>query len=152
PIIDEYIAGENKRKSEKKDFGTTWAETIAHELESKQAEVKEFQSNRNAKLIMELKVGTMAIANVTGDTVASYNQRQGLVPNQKVNLRDILPTTPSPTGTFVTYRETGTSGAIVVQTEGQSKSAIDYSFTEIKTVSKYIAGVVDFTKQLMFAL
>ena len=152
PVIDDFIAGENKKKNDKKDFGTTWSETIGRELESKKAEIEEFTKNKNGRIILDLKVGTMAIANVTGDTVASYNNRQGLVPNQKVNIRDLIPTTSSPTGLFVTYRETGTSGAIGVQTEGSSKSQIDYSFTEIKTVSKYIAGYARFTKQLMFAL
>lgn len=150
--MDNVIADQQKKKTEKKDFGSAWADVIATEFEAKKAEIKNFQTDRHATLKLDLKVGTMVIANVTGDTVASYNQRQGLVPNQKVNLRDLLPTTPSPTGMFVTYRETGTSGAIGVQTENQAKSAIDYSFTEIKTVSKYIAGVVDFTKQLMYAL
>jgi len=151
-IMDNFIADQDKKKTEKKDFGSAWSETIAREVETKKAEIEAFQKSRDAKLILELKVGTMAIANVTGDTVASYNSRQGLVPNQKVNMRDIIPTTPSPTGLFVTYRETGTSGSIGVQTEGQSKSQIDYSFTEIKTVSKYIAGYARFTKQLMYAL
>lgn len=151
-VIDNFVASQQSNKSEKKDFGSTWAETLAAQFDAKKAEIDEFKGNRHAKLVLELKVGTMAIANVTGDTVASYNSRQGLVPNQKVNLRDILPTTPSPTGMFVTYRETGTSGAIGVQTEAQSKSQIDYSFTEIKTVSQYIAGYARFTKQLMYAL
>ncbi len=150
--IDNLIADQKKKVVDKKDFGSSFADTISAEFEAKKAEIKNFQTDRHAKLTMELKVGAMLIANVTGDTVASYNNRQGLVPNQKVNIRDLIPTTPSPTGMFVTYRETGTSGAIGVQTEGQLKSAIDYSFTEIKTVSHYIAGVVDFTKQLMYAL
>lgn len=153
PIIDNFIASQGKNKVEKKDFGSTWKETIATEFESKKAEFQALtKGQRDAKVTMELKVGAMVIGNVTGDTVATYNQRQGLVPNQKINMRDLLPTTPSPDGLFVTYRETGTSGAIGVQTEAQAKSAIDYSFTEIKTVSHYIAGVVDFTKQLAYAL
>jgi hypothetical protein len=151
-VIDNIQAETQKRHVEKKDFGTSFSDVIATEFAKKEAEINAFKTDRHAKLSFELKVGTMVIANVTGDTVASYNNRQGLVPNQKINIRDIIPTTPSPTGMFVTYRETGTSGAIGVQTEGQSKSAIDYSFTEIKTVSHYIAGVVDFTKQLMYAL
>lgn len=151
--MDNIIAAQGQRKTEVKDFGTAWANEIATVFETKKGEFEALgKGDRDAKVRIDLKVGPMLIANVTGDTVASYNNRQGLVPNQKVNIRDILPTTPSPTGLFVTYRETGTSGSIGVQTEGQSKSVIDYSFTEIKTVSHYIAGVVDFTKQLMYAL
>lgn len=151
-VIDNFVASQDKKKVEKKDFGTTWQETIVAEMDKKKDEFAELQKNRNASVRLELKVGTMVIANVTGDTQASYNSRQGLVPNQKINMRDLLPTTPSPTGVFVTYRETATSGAIAVQTEGSAKSEIDYSFTNIKTVSKYIAGTARFSKQLMYAM
>ncbi len=151
-VIDNIVSDKTKRTIEKKDFGSSFSEQIETEFKSRKEEVEAFTKSRSATFSMELKVGTMAIANVTGDTVAAYNNRQGLVPNQKVNIRDIIPTTPSPTGLFVTYRETATSGSIGVQTEGQSKSQIDYSFTEIKTVSKYIAGYARFTKQLMYAL
>lgn len=152
--IDNLIIEQQKKAktTEKKDFGSAWAETIANEIATKQAEIQAFTKDSKATLRIDLKVGTMVIANVTGDAVQSYNSRQGLVPNQKVNIRDIIPTTQSPTGSFVTYRETGTSGSIGVQTEASSKSQIDYSFTEVKTVSKYIAGYARFSKQLMFAL
>lgn len=151
-VIDNFVSNQSKGSSEKKDFGTTWEEAIAKEVDSKKDIIKAFQTDRHAKLTLDLKVGTMVIANVSGDAVQGYNSRQGLVPNQRVNIRDIIPTTPSPTGSFVTYRETGTSGSIAVQTEAQSKSQIDYSFTEVKTVSKYIAGYSRFSKQLMYAL
>lgn len=151
-FIDNFIAKEGQRKTERKSFGETWNEAIANQLESKQAEIKNFQTDRKAKLTLELKVGNMLIANVTGDAVQGYNQRQGLVPSQNINCRDLIPTTVSPTGSFVTYRETGTSGSISAQTEGSAKTQIDYSFTEVKAVSKYISGWSKFSKQLMYAL
>lgn len=152
PIIDNFVAAQQKKIIEKKDFGTSWQDEIAAQIASKQAEIKAFQTDRGARLSFDLKVGNMVIANVSGDPVQGYNNRQGMVPSQKLNLRDILPTTPSPTGSFVTYRETGTSGAIGVQTEGQSKSQIDYSWTEEKKVSVYISGFAVFSKQLMYSL
>jgi HK97 family phage major capsid protein len=90
--------------------------------------------------------------NLSGDGVASYNQRQGLVPAQKINMRDLIPTAVSPTGLYVTYRETGTEGSIGIQTEGNPKSQIDYDLTEVKVVSDYIAGFARFSKQMMFQL
>jgi len=151
-IIDNFIAEGGKRQVEKKDFGASFSDAIQEQLSSKQAEIKNFQTDRKAKLVLDLKVGTMVIANVTGDAVQGYNSRQGLLPNQNPNLRDLIPTTISPTGSFVTYRETATSGSISLQTEGSTKTQIDYSFTEVKTVSKYIAGWTKFSKQLMYAL
>lgn len=153
--IDKMVleSGKTKAPISKKSFGEAVAEQIAEVFETKQAEIKEFQRNRHAKLSIELKtVGNMAIANITGDGQATYNDRQGLVPNQKINFRDLIPTASSPTGLYVTYRETGTEGSISVQTEGNAKTQIDYDLTEVKVVSDYVAGYARFSKQMMFVL
>lgn len=155
--LDELIAAKNAKSIEaksKKSFGDAFADAMAEAFESKQAEFKNFQKDRNAKFTLELKeVGTMTTGNnLTGDGVATYNTRQGLVPAQKINFRDLIPTTQSPTGLYVTYRETGTEGALTVQTEGNSKGQIDYDLTEVKVVSDYIAGFARFSKQMMFQL
>lgn len=93
----------------------------------------------------------MTLANtLTGDQVATYNQRQALVPAQAVNIRDFMPTTESPTGLYVTYAEAdGETNNIVKQTEGATKGQNEYTFTEIKTVSSYVAGFSVFSKQLL---
>lgn len=154
--IDKMVleSGKTKGPISKKSFGEAVSEQIAEVFETKQAEIKEFQRNRHAKLSIELKtVGNMTIgANLTGDGQATYNDRQGLVPNQKINFRDLIPTASSPTGLYVTYRETGTEGSISVQTEGNAKTQIDYDLTEVKVVSDYVAGYARFSKQMMFVL
>ena len=154
--LDQLIAEKAAKKveSKSKSFGEAYNESIAEAFESKQAEIKEFQRNKNAKLTIDLKaVGTMTTsANLSGDGQATYNQRQGLVPAQKVNFRDLIPTAVSPTGLYVTYRETGSEGSIGIQTEGNLKSQIDYDLTEVKVVSDYIAGFARFSKQMMFQL
>lgn len=155
--LDELIAAKNAKTIEagnKKSFGDAFAETMAEAFESKQAEFKAFAKDRNAKLVLDLKtVGNMTLgANLTGDGQATYNTRQGLVPSQKINFRDLIPTTQSPTGLYVTYRETGSEGSIGVQTEGSAKDQIDYDLTEVKVVSDYIAGFARFSKQMMAQL
>ncbi len=155
PVIDKFVAdGSKKKLTEKKTFGDVFTEEIGNAFESKQAEFEAFRKDRNAKLIIELKtVGDMLLSsNLSGDGVASYNQRQGLVPSQKVNFRDLIPVTQSPTGLYVTYRETGTEGSISAQTEGSGKTQIDYDLTEVKVVSDYIAGYARFSKQMMYQL
>lgn len=155
PVIDKFVADGGKKKlTEKKTFGDVFTEEIGNAFESKQAEFEAFRKDRNAKLIIELKtVGNMLLSsNLSGDGVASYNQRQGLVPSQKVNFRDLIPVTQSPTGLYVTYRETGTEGSISAQTEGSGKTQIDYDLTEVKVVSDYIAGYARFSKQMMYQL
>jgi hypothetical protein len=97
-------------------------------------------------------VGTMTTANVTGDTVITYSSRQAILPAQKVNFRDLIPTVRSETGLYVHFKESGSEGAIGVQTEGSDKSQIDYDFTEVKTVNKYIAGWTKYSKQLQRSL
>jgi HK97 family phage major capsid protein len=94
----------------------------------------------------------MLATHLTGDPQATYNTRQGIIPNQKINFRDLIPTVRSATGMYVTYRETGGSGEVGIQTEGELKNQLDYSFTEIKNVSHYVAGWVTFSKQLMLNL
>lgn len=152
--IDRIIAKEDARKVETVDFKSGWNDILQKNIFSKkEEEIVSAVNKKDFSMSMELKVADMTSgAHVTGDVVHSYGSRQGIVPSQKWNLREILNTTISPTGSYVTYRETGTSGSISVQTEGQEKTAIDYSFTEVKNVSKYIAGVVTFTKQLMYFL
>lgn len=154
--LDQLIAEKAAKKveSKSKSFGEAYTESIADAFESKKAEINEFQRNKNAKLTIDLKsVGTMTLGNnLSGDGVATYNSRQGLVPAQKVNFRDLIPTAVSPTGLYVTYRETGSEGSIGIQTEGNAKSQIDYDLTEVKVVSDYIAGFARFSKQMMFQL
>ena len=154
--LDQMIAEKTAKtvNNKTKSFGDAFAEQVAEAFEAKQAEIKEFQKNKNAKLTIDLKaVGTMTTsANLSGDGVATYNSRQGLVPAQKINFRDLIPTAVSPTGLYVTYRETGTEGSIGIQTEGNAKSQIDYDLTEVKVVSDYIAGFARFSKQMMFQL
>jgi hypothetical protein len=154
--LDQLIAEKAAKKvdNKTKSFGDAFSEQMAEAFEAKQAEIKEFQKNKNAKLTIDLKaVGTMTLGNnLSGDGVATYNSRQGLVPAQKINMRDLIPTAVSPTGLYVTYRETGTEGSIGIQTEGNPKSQIDYDLTEVKVVSDYIAGFARFSKQMMFQL
>lgn len=152
-FIDNFIKEQDKRTTVKPTFESGWKDVIQKGIfGKKEEEIVSMVNKKDFSLQMDLKVADMTSSNVTGDVVHSYNSRQGIVPSQKWNFRSILNTSSSPTGSYVTYRETGTSGSISVQTEGQEKTAIDYSFTEVKVVSKYIAGVVTFSKQLMYHL
>lgn len=136
-------------------FGDAWNEAVKG-LFSDEARMRDlaYAEKNKGKFTMDIKaVGNMTLAaNLTGDQVASYNSRQGLVPAQAVNFRDLIPTTQSATGLFVTYRETGSEGAIANQTEGSAKSQIDYDLTEVKTIQKYKAGFARFSKQMIKGL
>lgn len=150
-------AKESEAKHEVKSFGEQLSSAVAevgggnYEKGVKEIELALKSANGSFSIPMNVKVvGDMTTSgSLTGDPVRTYNSRQGLVPFQKVNMRDLIPTVQSATGTFVTYRETGSEGSISTQTEGSGKSQIDYDLTEIVTVNNYIAGFARFSKQLM---
>lgn len=96
-------------------------------------------------------VGDMTAANnLTGQGVVNYGGRQVILPAQKINARDLIPTVRSETGTYVFFRETGQEGSISRQTaQGATKTQIDFDFARVEVVSEYIAGWTKFAKQLM---
>lgn len=144
-VLQTSVKNQKSSKVEnQKSFNEAFASSLKENHESIMG-VKKGQPFR-----MELKtVGNMLLSsNLTGDGTASYSARQAILPSQKVNFRDLMSTAISPTGLYVQYRETGSEGSISAQTEGSSKSQIDYDFTEIKVVEGYIAGYARFSKQM----
>jgi len=135
-------------KSSKMENKTTFNEAFAAGLKENFDAIQAVKKGQPFR--MELKaVGNMLLStNLTGDGVASYSARQAILPSQKINFRDLISTAVSPTGLYVQYRETGSEGSISAQTEGSSKTQIDYDFTEIKVVEGYIAGYSRFSKQM----
>lgn len=143
----ERIIKNTTPKIQMKSFGEAFADELPNHFDNI-AKVKKGQPYR-----MELKaVGDMTLSNLTGDSVASYSAVQAILPSQKVNFRDLIPTVQSDTGLYVQYRETGSEGSISAQTEGSAKSQIDYDFTEVKVTNDYIAGFARFSKQMMRSL
>jgi hypothetical protein len=162
-VIDESLSvlkdiRKNTTPKQGKSFGEAFAEAVAQE-----ENFRKIQEVRKGKSHMiELKgitdmslktVGNMTLAgHLTGDSVASYSQRNAILPAQKVNFRDLIRTVYSDTGLYVHYKESGGEGSIGNQTEGSSKSQIDFDLTEVKTVNKYVAGFTRFSKQLTKSL
>lgn len=143
-LLQTRVKGTKAAAKDTKSFGDAFADALDNNFDKIQ-NVKKGNPFR-----MELKVvGNMTTtANLTGDGTASYSSRQAILPAQKINMRDLIPTAISPTGLYVQYRETGSEGSISVQTEGNPKTQIDYDFTEIKVVEDYIAGFARFSKQM----
>jgi len=100
-------------------------------------------------------VGNLTLLNnLTGDSVASYRSNPALLPSQKINFRDILPSVQSPTGLYITFVES--AGEVTTadwrQTEGSAKNQIDFDMSEAKTVNKFIAAFCRFSKQAIRSL
>jgi HK97 family phage major capsid protein len=132
--------------------GKSFSEALAEKLEGVNIEA---EMRKNGRLHLELpEVKTITLAsNLSGDSVATYNTRQAIQPNQLVNFRDFVPTTQSPTGLYVTYREaTGNANNIAAQLEGSLKQENNYSLTEVKTVNSFVAGFSKFSRQMLASL
>ena len=147
-------AEEVSRKSAAKVSTKSIGEQIAENLDNSMAIAEKELKSAGGSFTMNLKaVGNMLLSSsLTGDSVATYAQNQAILPSQKLNFRDLMPTVQSATGTYVTYKESGSEGAIAAQTEGAAKGQIDYDLTEVKTVNAYIAGFATFSKQMMKSL
>ena len=123
--------------------------------------VKELRSKKSIRFeLPEVKrifdaneAKAMGLANnLSGDPVASYGPRQAILPAQKVNFRDLVPTLNTETGLYVFYKETATPNNIASQSEGSTKGENTYALSETKVVQQYIAGFVNFTKQMATSL
>jgi HK97 family phage major capsid protein len=132
--------------------GKSFSEALAEKLEGVNIEAEMRKNGRLHIQLPEVKTITLA-SNLSGDSVATYNSRQAIQPNQLVNFRDFVPTTQSPTGLYVTYREaTGNANNIAAQLEGSLKQENNYSLTEVKTVNQFIAGFSKFSRQMLASL
>ena len=138
-------------KEKMEEFGVVWGDKGDKGNGGKIEQALKSQGGSISIPLGQVNLKDMTLANtLTGDPVATYNQRQGIIPAQKVNLRSLIPTVFSPTGLYVTYRENaGAANNIAKQTEGSSKGNNAYAFTEVKTVESYVAGYSRFSKQLI---
>ncbi len=111
----------------------------------------ELRAKRSFRIDMP-EVKAMGLNNLTGDPVASYGPKQAILPSQKVNFRDLVPTFNTETGLYVFYKETATPNNIAKQSEGSTKGENTYALSEVKVVQQYIAGHTTFTKQMATSL
>ena len=157
---DQYDAFASERKA---NSGTPEVKHIDTEMAKQLSGInfKEGQDNdltaalrKNKSFRIDLgEVKGMSIANnLTGDPVASYGPRQAILPSQKVNFRDLIPTLNTETGLYVFYKETATTNNVAVQGEGCTKGENTYALSEVKVVQNYLAGTTTFSKQMATSL
>ena len=126
----------------------TYDAVIQNELKDNFDSVSKVTKGRSARIEMKV-VGNMTIAtNLTGGAVATVQQGVSIVPSQKINFSDLVPTVNSATGIYVIYRETGSEGSISNQVEGASKSQKDYDLTAVTFNAAYLSGFTRYSKQM----
>lgn len=124
---------------------------LVNELRSKKSIKWELPEVKSIITADEIKAMGLA-NNLSGDPVASYGPRQAILPSQKFNFRDLVPTLNTETGLYVFYKENPVANNIATQGEGCTKGENTYSLSEVKIVQQYIAGFVNFTKQMATSL
>ena len=160
-LLDDLAADRQKRiigaGAEKPSFKSAWSH-VQDQIKERSSEIDKLDFGQKIKFklapnLMNLEEKTiMTISNtVTGTGTITFNDRQGILPAQKINFRDMLSTAQAdPNGTYVTYQETSAVQAPAVQTEGSAKAALNYTFAAKTATLKYIAGFATFTKQLVY--
>ena len=94
-------------------------------------------------------VGNMTLGvNLTGDEPRDYNFDVVMIPNQMVNVDDLVGNVTISGGTYTYVRETGSEGAIGTPTEGLAKGQIDYDFTMVDLSTDFIAGFTRYSKKM----
>jgi hypothetical protein len=150
--IDEVAALRKAAVPERKQalsFEQAVKETLTPEVLKEVA--NDFEKHKKATIQLPKEAKLFSIdGSLTGDPINNYAPQPAILPSSPRNFRDIIPVTYSPDGTYVTYREnSGATNNIAVQAEGSTKGENNYTMTEVKTVTEYVAGYTQFTKQAL---
>jgi len=104
---------------------------------------------RKGNALQVKAVGNMTLpVNLTGDAPRDYNFDTVIVPSQLLNVSDLVGSVNISGGTYTYPRETGGEGSIAAQTEGSSKSQIDYDLTMVDLATNFIAGFCRYSKKM----
>lgn len=104
---------------------------------------------RKGKAVEVKAVGDMTLtANLTGDQPRDYSFDVVSVPGQLLNVADLAGMVQISGGTYTFPRETGSEGSISAQTEGSSKTQIDYDLTMVDVNTDFIAGFARYSKKM----
>lgn len=98
----------------------------------------------NIKAVADMTLGN----NFTGNQPRDYDLSPKVIPGQKLHLSDLIEAINISGGTYTFYRETGSEGAIATQTEGNTKSQIDYDLASVDVTTDYLAGFAVYSKKM----
>lgn len=142
--LDIRLKEKGTEQAEAKSYDAVFSNELKEGFES----ISKVTKGRSARIEMKT-VGNMTLAtNLTGSAVATVQPGVAIVPSQKINFSDLVPTVNSATGIYVIYRETGAEGSISTQTEGSAKSQKDYDLTAVTFNASYLAGYTRYSKQM----
>jgi HK97 family phage major capsid protein len=132
-----------------KGFNATLAEAIEKNADSI-AKLGRGEVKRSGFVLDTKAVGNMTEAvNLTGDIPRQYAPQVYALPNRKVHVRSLLPVGTISTGLFTFPKETSGEGDVAPQTQGSTKSQLDFDITMTDAPAQYIAGFVRISRQML---
>jgi HK97 family phage major capsid protein len=132
-----------------KGFNVSLAEAIEKNADSI-AKLGRGEVKRSGFVLDTKAVGNMTEAvNLTGDIPRQYAPQVYALPNRKVHVRSLLPVGTISTGLFTFPKETGGEGDVAPQTQGSTKSQLDFDITMTDAPAQYIAGFVRISRQML---
>lgn len=104
---------------------------------------------RKGQSVQVKAVGDMTLgASLTGDQPRDYNYDVVSVPGQALNVSDLAGSVSISGGTYTFVKVVKGEGSISAQTEGSSKSQIDYDYTMVDVNTDFIAGFARYSKKM----
>jgi len=123
---------------------------IVEAIKSNFDRIKQVEDGDLKKLKTEVKaVGDMTLsASLTGDQPRDYNFNPVSAPSPLINVSDLIGSVNISGGTYTYVRVVKGEGSISAQTEGSSKSQIDYDYSMIDVNTDYLAGFARYSKKM----
>lgn len=107
------------------------------------------KSVRKGQAVQVKAVGDMTLgASLTGDQPRTYNYDVVSVPGQALNVSDLAGSVSISGGTYTFVKVVKGEGSISAQTEGSSKTQIDYDYTMVDVNTDFIAGFARYSKKM----
>ena len=107
------------------------------------------KSVRKGQAVQVKAVGDMTLgASLTGDQPRTYNYDVVSAPGQALNVSDLAGSVSIAGGTYTFVKVVKGEGSISAQTEGSSKTQIDYDYTMVDVNTDFIAGFARYSKKM----
>ena len=104
---------------------------------------------RKGQSVQVKAVGDMTLGlSLTGDQPRDYNYDVVSAPGQSLNVSDLAGSVSISGGTYTYVQVLKGEGSIGAQTEGASKSQIDYDYTMVDVNTDFIAGFARYSKKM----
>lgn len=141
--LDVKLQEKSKAQEAKGDF-------LKNAIKANFEGIRSVEQGAVKKFRTEVKVvGDMTLsASLTGDQPRDYNFNVVSAPSPLINVSDLVGLRRISGGTYTYVRVVKGEGSISAQTEGSSKSQIDYDYSMIDVNTDFLAGFARYSKKM----